>query len=410
MTELDLSSFSFAYPTEARHYQLPREHRQSASHPLSQTLAALESGIRKGLYPGAQVYVSLEQQPVASVALGCARGGVPMTTATLLPWFCNVKPVIAAAFALLWEGNRLSLDDRVCEVVPEFGRLGKESITFRHVLTHTSNIKRDPVRPIRFEPRQHVLEAIYDAPANPGMTPGFAVKYGVFWGWAMLCEGIRRLTRLEYEDYLRRHVIEPLGIEDFWLQMPPSQVQRHLDRMGLLYGLDQTEPYPWPTKARLDRYDRDQPATSLVATAASVGHAYEAILASRFLRRPTTEALTARHRVGLYCENFRGFVGWGLGMVVDGAYFGSYCSPRTFGHKGLNSSFVLVDPEYGLVLTSIVNGLISTDVSDARDRLIADCVYRDLGLADGRPPAPRIVRVDHVRSVTARALPEMPDV
>ena len=225
----------------------------------------------------------------------------------------------------------------------------------------------------------------------------------------MLAETIKRLTGLEYDAYIIRYMLEPAGISDMWLQMPEEIVVEHIERIGVLFGLETSSPYPWQTKADLRSYDKDQPATSLMATAKSVAEAYHCILASHWLGRTATEAMIAKHRVGNYCENFRGIVSWGLGMVVDGSYFGSYCSPRAFGHKGLNSSMVVVDPEYELVIAFICNGMIDGEVTDERDRLIVDCIYRDLGLGVGLPAAPRIVEVEKLRTVRATRYCEFPD-
>jgi CubicO group peptidase (beta-lactamase class C family) len=393
-----VNAISRQFPDQPDRTAFVPEQRE-AQRVLWQTTSMLSSGIRNRRFPGAQLYVSLHGKPVASFGLGRARDGVEMTSATLLPWFCNIKPIIAVAFAKLWQEGKLNIDGRVVDHIPEFGKSGKEAITFRHILTHATGLKKDPVRPMRFEPRDNVLRCIYDTPASQGSVPGFAAKYSVFWGWAILSEVIRRVTGLTYDEYIGESLLAPIKLDDFWLQMPPAIVDDHLQRFGLLFGLDRPAPYVWPTKARLDHYDRDQPATSLIATAQSVGRAYEGILQHRYLWPTTTEAITAKHRVGLYDENFRGFVSFGLGMAVDGSYFGSYCSARTYGHKGLNSSCVLVDPEYQLVLAFIVNGLVNTEVSDQRDRRIIDSVYRDLGIGDGRPPAPRITQVDHHRTI-----------
>jgi len=379
-----------------------------SSRRMEGTIAALTTGIRLGLFPGAQIYVLLDRKPVASLAAGWARAHKRMHADTILPWFCNVKPLIAVAFATLWEAGRISLDDRVCTYIPEFGINGKEQITYRHVLTHSAGIKRDPVRPIRFMPRDDVLKEIFALEVAPGMSHGRSAKYGVFWGWALLAETIKRVTGLEYDAYMTRSMIESEGIADLWFQMPADTVLAHLDRIGLLYGLDKSVPYPWPTKSDLRGYNKDQPATSLMATAKSVAEAYQCVLASRWLRQTTTEAMIAKHRVGSYCENFRGIVSWGLGMVVDGAYFGSYCSPRTFGHKGLDSSLVVADPEFGLVIAFICNGMINGEVTDERDRFLVDCVYRDLGLGVGLPAAPRIIEVEETRTVRATRYCEFP--
>jgi CubicO group peptidase (beta-lactamase class C family) len=395
----DAAPISMRYPPTWLPVQ-ERRGQAEARRVLWQTFGMLESGIASKLFPGVQLYVSVDGKPIASFGIGYARDGYEVLAETLFPWFCIIKPIIAVAFAQLWEKGLVSIDDRVADVIPEFAKNGKEAITYRHILTHTAGLKKDPVRPLRFEPRSVVLDEIYNTRLDPGSAPGFSVKYGVFWGWAILCETIERLTGDTYDQYMQKNLLEPAGITDFWPQMPYQLVEKHLGRLGLLFDLNGPEPRPWPAKSRLDHYDKDQPATSLIATAASVGKVYEAMSDNRWLTAMTTTAMTAKHRVGIYDENFRGFVSFGLGTVVDGRYFGSYCSPRTFGHKGLNSSCALVDPEYRLVLAFIVNGLINTEVSDARDQLIIDSVYRDLGFGEGRPPAPKITSVESNRSIT----------
>jgi CubicO group peptidase (beta-lactamase class C family) len=50
------------------------------------------------------------------------------------------KPIVCAAAVQLIEQGRLCLDDPVINVVPEFGACGKEGVTIRHLLTHTSGL------------------------------------------------------------------------------------------------------------------------------------------------------------------------------------------------------------------------------------------------------------------------------
>ena len=50
----------------------------------------------------------------------------------------------AVAMAQLWERGLLELDDRVVRFIPEFGQMGKEPITIRHILTHTGGFRAAP--------------------------------------------------------------------------------------------------------------------------------------------------------------------------------------------------------------------------------------------------------------------------
>ncbi len=105
------------------------------------TRAVIEQGIAAGLHIGAQVYVSIHAQPVADLAFGQSRPGVPMTPDTLMLWLSGSKPVGAVAIAQLWEQGKLGLDDPVARHIPEFAQNGKESITIRHILTHTAGFR-----------------------------------------------------------------------------------------------------------------------------------------------------------------------------------------------------------------------------------------------------------------------------
>ncbi len=94
-----------------------------------------------GLHIGAQWYVSLDGRCVADEAVGESRPGVPMTPQTLMFWLSASKPVAAVAIGQLWEREQLDLDDTVARHIPEFAIKGKESITIRHILTHTCGFR-----------------------------------------------------------------------------------------------------------------------------------------------------------------------------------------------------------------------------------------------------------------------------
>src|SRR3954467_2273963 len=108
---------------------------------LPKTRAVIERGLSEGLQIGAQLYASHNGAPVADLAIGEARPGVPMSPDTLMVWMSCSKPVTAVAVAQQWERGRLRLDDRVADHIAEFGKNGKEPVTIRHVLTHTAGFR-----------------------------------------------------------------------------------------------------------------------------------------------------------------------------------------------------------------------------------------------------------------------------
>ena len=108
----------------------------------------------------------------------------------------------------------------------------------------------------------------------------------------------------------------------------------------------------------------------------------------------TIEAITAHHRVGMYDVTFRHIIDWGLGFLLCSNQYGAdtlpygygpYCSPRTFGHNGHQSSSAFADPEHGLVVTVVLNGMPGEVAHDRRMRAIHSSVYEELGLAVPTP-------------------------
>src|SRR5688572_6836200 len=102
------------------------------------TRAAIESGLRERLHLGAQLYISRAGQVLIDEAFGEAREGVPMQRESITLWFSAGKPLTAAAIGRLVERGSLTWDTPVAQVIPEFAQHGKETVTLRHLLTHTA--------------------------------------------------------------------------------------------------------------------------------------------------------------------------------------------------------------------------------------------------------------------------------
>ena len=104
------------------------------------------------------------------------------------------------------------------------------------------------------------------------------------------------------------------------------------------------------------------------------------------LGEQTVEAITARHRVGIFDRTFGIPLDWGLGFGIDSSSHGRHSSRRVFGHGGAQSSIAYCDPEHGLVVAMQTNGMPGTDRHYARLAAVSDAIYEDAGLADPSSP------------------------
>lgn len=377
------------------------------SSPLPRTIAVIEDGIEEGLHLGAQGYVSIDGKLVADLAIGQARAGVPMSSDQMIVWWSMTKPAVAVSAALLWERDEIRLDDPVVRYVPEFCAHGKDRITIRHLLTHTGGFRAgDLVRSTAADPDawwDEVVAGICAVEPEPGWEPGRQAGYHLGCGMTMLGEIVRRVDGRPFSRFVRDDVFEPLGMVDCWVGMPAdcAAVYAGAGRLGTMHDTSGGEATPRTELDTVETLTRCSAGGGGRGPMRQLARLYEMLRrhgelgGTRLLTPQTVEALTARHRVGMYDHTFGVVTDWGLGFNVDGGAMGPHCSRRAFGHGGAQSSLAFCDPDSGLVAALQTNGMPGGDRHYQRFWEVTRALYVDLGLATeddpGRDkPLPRI--------------------
>jgi CubicO group peptidase (beta-lactamase class C family) len=353
----------------------------------------LEIGRSRGQHSGALVYVSRRGESLLDVPWGEVRPGERMPPDALALWLSSTKPVTAIAIGQLWEQGALRLDDHVARHVPEFAANGKEGITIRHLLTHTAGIRMLDVGWPQ-KSWNEILAGICATRIEPRWVPGEKAGYHLQSSWFVLAEIVRRLDGRPFERYVREAIFEPLGMTDSWIGMPAERYRAYGSRLAPMFD---TESQPsrdlgWLAERGLTTCS---PGSNGCGPMRELGWLYEALLGggerrgARILTPQTVEALTARQRTGLLDQTFRKVMDWGLGFIPNPAIYGDpdvpyaygrHASRRAYGHSGRRSSTAFADPEHGLVVALMVNGLPS-DVDHAeRFRGLLEAIYEDLEL------------------------------
>lgn len=363
---------------------------------ISRTLGLLDEGLRAGLHLGAQLFVSRHGEPVADVALGEARPGTRMTSDTLMPWLSATKPLVAVAVLQLVEQQRLELDDRLANYLPELAGGGKEQITLRHVLTHTAGLA--PVVAAAGTSRGDVLQEIYYSQLSDGWEPGKRARYDPSSGWYLLGALIEKFTGEPLDRHIRRELLEPLNMDDSWLALSPSQVEDYGERLGLMHHTQRRNAAAVPAENTAD-FLHATPGKSGRGPMRQLARFYEYLLELlverpsspvKLLSRDTLLAMLRRQRCGMVDETFRATVDWGLGLLLDSKQYGDemvpygygrHASPATFGHSGNQSSSAFADPEHGLVVALVFNGMCGEPRHQRRVHAVLTTLYEDLGLA-----------------------------
>ena len=361
--------------------------------PLSafpKTSEVIQKGIEAQMHLGAQIFISVQGDPIADFGIGESRPGVQMKNKTITKWLSAVKPVCAVAVAQLLEKGELELDDEVTRFIPEFGTNGKGGVTIRHLLTHTSGMRH-------INTKSETWEDLITEVCNVGLyadwVPGKKAGYNVSLGWILLAEILRLVDGRHYNQYARDEILLPLGMDDSWISFSPDLVES--------YG---QEPNPIYTskEAKLELVDWDQPDEGIYWPGGSargpvreLGAFYEMLLFGgerngvRLLTSETIALLTSRHRKEMLDNTFKEVIDWGLGFMIDSKIhhpeghnygFGAHASPGTFGHGGYQTSIGFADPDHDLVVSWSFNGLPGDAKHRERNHAMNTAIYEDLGL------------------------------
>ncbi len=308
---------------------------------------------------------------------------------SIMAWFSAGKPLTAVAIAQLVERGKLNWDSRIAEVIPEFAQHGKESVTLRHLLTHTAGLR--PADTIDDSLEWEKISRICSLPLDPDWLPGARAGYHVSGTWYLLAEVVRRVGGKPVDEFARENIFQPLGMNRSSLALTSDEVRAQGDRIAFVYD---TSGEPWRPKEEWNSEDgltRCRPGGSARGPIRELGKFYETLLADdgKILQRHTVETVTARQRSGMFDETFQFKMDWGFGFIInsnrDGIQmpygYGRYASRATFGHSGNQISCAFADPERRLVAAWACNGMPGERKHQQRQRAINNAIYEDLGLA-----------------------------
>lgn len=366
-----------------------------ASNPdLGPVLDLLERQRGDDLHDGAQIYVSRHGEPLLDAAIGESAPGRPLRTDDVMLWYSSSKPATAVAVLRLWEQGKLGLDDPVAKFVDGWGA-GKERCTIRHVLTHTGGFPmvRQRLSGEMFRLPYH--EAVGFIAAHPAeFEPGTQAFYHLTSGWKVLGAVIEAVSGRFVKDYVEQEVFGRAGMPTCRLGVGEDEQVQLGDRLTPVLWKGHQMPSRRDGRVVMVDYDVDaeghndswyralvEPGGLGHGPARELGRLYECLLGDGppLVEPRTVEAMTATHRSGMRDGMFAGLkIPWGLGVQVAGGISGRV-GRRAFGHGGMGSSRALADPDAGLVMALITNGLPRPLDNEQRLYEVTDAVYSAFG-------------------------------
>ncbi len=356
--------------------------------------------IDEGVLPSCQLAVAREGKLGLFVTLGDAAPGSRYTI------FSCTKGIVAGAIYQLLGAGDLRLDQRVAELVPEFGTNGKDVITVEMLLLHMGGFPWAPMSAATAATREGRLEQFSRWRCN--WEPGTRFEYHPLAGHWVLAELIERVSGLDYRDYIHTRVLDPLGLTRLRLGVPP-------EAQGDINDLEPRGEIPTPEEMEavigfpIDLSDFlggvtsdamlefNEPAVRAIGfpggggigTAADLALYYQGLLHDPAGIFPAERLAWATEVRCDLPDPVRGNpVHRSLGLMVAGGQpdallrgFGYGQGPRSFGHDGAGGQKAWVDPDSGLSFGYTTNGIDQHVIREAR-RGIALCSRAVACLAD----------------------------
>jgi CubicO group peptidase (beta-lactamase class C family) len=169
--------------------------------------------------PGFAIAVVENQKIVYSAGFGVKNlnSKEPISTSSLFHMASITKPFVATSLMQLWEQGRIDLDSPVVKYLPYF-RLADErykQITVRQMLSHISGMP--DVQDYEWNKPQYddgALERYVRSLGNRSLIaePGAKMQYSNM-AFEVLGDVIAKVSGISFEDYVKRNILEPLGMK-----------------------------------------------------------------------------------------------------------------------------------------------------------------------------------------------------
>jgi len=237
---------------------------------------------------------------------------------------------------------------------------GKEEITLRQLLTHTSGLPYEPPNNAQMLSDQASLGDIVDTAYTLPLEyqPGTDQRYGDL-GYALAARLAAAVVQDDFPDLVRDLVFEAAGLSNTYFPPPAADIGRiayvsgaaNDSAVSVMYNSDYTRGLAHPAFGAFATL-RDLLAFGTLFTP----HAEKRLMSSAALRTMTSDQ-TCGDEPGEHVVQPTGVIHpWGIGFMLKGrAGRIELVSPSSFGHGGATGCLLWIDPVLDLVIAFVSN-------------------------------------------------------
>jgi CubicO group peptidase (beta-lactamase class C family) len=359
-----------------------------------------------GMHPAIQLCLRHNGKVILNRAIGHGWGNaptdplevekIPVTTETPFCAYSSAKAITATVVHMLVERGHFSLDDRVCDYLPNYTSYGKDRTTIRHVMTHSAGVPF-PTGPrpdvTRADDREYAREQL--AKLKPLYRPGLIhIYHALTWG-PLMREIVSAATGKDIREILATEILDPLGFR--WTNYGVAAQDVPLVAPSHATGAQLPAPIAAAfrkaiggTVHQIIPFTNDPlflttviPSSNTISTADELSRFAEiwrrgGELDGVRVMRPETLQSAIKQSRRLRPDVAAGLMPlrWGTGFMLGSKRFGPFGrnAPAAFGHLGLVNVAIWADPERGLAAGLISSGKPGRDPEAGRYTALMDCI------------------------------------
>ncbi len=351
--------------------------------------AVLQAAVEENQVPGVVALIARNGKIVYHKAHGASNEkGNQLDKDAIFRIASQTKAITSTAVMMLWEEGKFRLDDPISKFIPEFGpaqildtynesegtyttKPAENQITIRHLLTHTSGLGYGVIDGDKRFQKIYEEAGITDLFTTENISieesvkklaklplhhnPGEKFTYSE--GLDVLGYLIEIVSETPFDEFLRKRIFDPLGMNDTWFYLPKEKYDRLVAVQHKKDG--KWENYP------VTFYDTDYPkkgakrffsgGAGLSSTAKDYATFLQMYLnngeynGKRILSRTTVQSIMGNQTEDKFGEGKKHY-GLAFGVVTEkGQDAGGEGSKGTFDWGGYFNTQYFADPKENII-------------------------------------------------------------
>jgi len=327
---------------------------------LSNSWAVLDKAIEDEIFPGAQVFIAKDGNVIANQGFGKQTydEDSPLVNPQTIYDVASLTKVLTTtpvAMKLISQ-KKLSLNHEVSQFHPKFTGEGKEKITIRHLLTHSSGIEPYVKYFLseNFNTKENILNDILQRDLI--FEPGTDTKYSDL-GIILLTSIIEKIERKSIDVLAQKWVFSPIGMQRTFYN-PDSMLLSEIApteydsvfRKTLVHGIVHDE--------NTYLMDGISGHAGVFSTAEDIGKYAQMMLnkgnwlGTRIFKSSLISEFTSKQNIPFDSDRA---IGWDTPSQNGKSSAGDYFSKLSFGHLGFTGTSLWIDPEEEIIVVLLTN-------------------------------------------------------